>query len=244
MGWSWVLALTAAGLVASTANAAFGIGGGLLVMPLLTLGFGPRMVIPYTVPMFIASNVMVAWRYRGQTDRRYLIWLVPGVVVGIVVGTWFLRLAPSQIVREIMGGVAVVFVAVEALRLLVRRPLPVLPLVAGVPLSVASGLASALTNLGGTVISLVLLGRGLVPAAFVATLNMIMVVMSAAKMVAFGGVGLIGLRGFLLAMPSVPAVLLGSYWGRAINQRLDPTWFRWVMLLLIGTSAVLLVVGY
>lgn len=244
MGWTWITALAAAGLVASTSNAAVGIGGGLLVMPLLSLWFPPRLVVAYTVPMFFASAVAVGWRYRGHIDRRYAVWLIPGVWAGIVAGTWFLRSAPMDAVRWVMGGVAIVFVSVEALRLAIKRPLPVMPLWSAVPLSIASGLTSAMTNLGGTVVSLLLLGRGLSPAMFVGTLNLVMLAMSAAKMAAFYGLGIVSPKGLLLALPSVPAVFLGSWLGQSLNQRLPPLLFRWILVTVIGTSALLLLLGY
>ncbi len=167
----WVLALAAAGFVAATSNAAVGIGGGLLVMPLLSLWFPPRLAVAYTIPMFFASTLVIAWRYRGQVDRRFLAWLVPGVLMGIAAGSWFLRAASPVVVRWVMGVTAVFFVGMEAVRLATRRSGPVLPFWSAIPLSLISGLASSMTNLGGTIVSLTMLGRDLPPARFVGTVN-------------------------------------------------------------------------
>ncbi|MDA8206622.1 MAG: sulfite exporter TauE/SafE family protein [Thermaerobacter sp.] len=100
----WVLALAAAGFVAATSNAAVGIGGGLLVMPLLSLWFPPRLAVAYTIPMFFASTLVIAWRYRGQVDRRFLAWLVPGVFIRCAVklrrsGRRYKALAPQGSIR-------------------------------------------------------------------------------------------------------------------------------------------------
>lgn len=230
--------------MASTSNAAVGIGGGLLVMPLLSLWFPPRMVVGYTIPMFFASTLAIGWRYRHSVQRSLLIWLIPGVLVGIAFGTWLLRSAPTDMIRWVMGGWAVIFASMEALRLSRRRPTGGLPLWSAVPLSLAAGLSSAMTNLGGTVISLVMLGQDMEPAVFVGTLNLVMMCMSAAKMVGFYGLGLVTWRGLVLALPSIPAVLIGSRMGQALNQRFTGVAFRWVLVSVIGASALLLLLGF
>lgn len=240
----WALALAAAGLVAATSNAAVGIGGGLLVMPLLSLWFPPRMVVGYTIPMFFASTLVIAWRYRGQVDRRFVVWLVPGILAGLAAGTWFLRSASPNTVRWVMGGIAVLFVGVEALRLASRRDFAALPFWTSIPLSVASGLSSAMTNLGGTIVSLTMLGRDLSPGVFVGTLNILMLAMGATKMAAFYALGVVNPKGLILALPSIPAVFVGSAVGHRLNQRLSPLLFRWLLVGVIGVSAVLLLLGY
>lgn len=244
MDWVWAAALVAAGLVASTSNAAVGLGGGLLVMPLLSLWFPPAEVVAYTVPMFLASNAVNWWRYRRQAEWRAFFWMVPGILVGTVIGTQFLRSAPPDLIRWIMGGVAILFTGQEAYRLAFRRSLRALPVWAGIPISLASGVASALTNIGGTIISLALLGWDLAPTAFVGTLNAIMLAMSASKIAMFTSTGLITWRGALLALPSLPTVILGSAIGHQLHRRLSPLMFRWILVSVIGASATLLVLGY
>jgi hypothetical protein len=244
MDLAWMAALTAAGLVASISNAALGIGGGLLVMPLLALWFAPRMAVGYTIPMFFASNIAISWRYRDSVKRHLLIWIIPGVLAGITAGTWFLRSAPSDLLRWVMGGLAVVFVSLEVLRLTRKQPTRGLPLWSAIPLSSAAGVASAMTNLGGTVVSLVMLGQDLEPAVFVGTLNVVMLAMSAAKMMAFYGLGLVTWHGLVLALPSIPAVLIGSKIGQQLNRRMAGLTFRWVLVGVISASAILLLAGY
>ena len=46
-----MIALTLAGFVASFTAATVGVGGGLLVMPLLALMYTPRMVVASSAPM-------------------------------------------------------------------------------------------------------------------------------------------------------------------------------------------------
>lgn len=241
--WAWMAALAAGGLVASTSSAAVGIGGGLLVMPLLSLWLPPQEVVAYTTPMFLASTMVNFWRYRRQIDKRTVLYLTPGVLVGIVAGAHLLRAESPTTIRWIMGAIAIVFAGQEVYRLISHRPVRRLPVWTALPMTLVAGVASALTNIGGTIVSLAMLGLNLSPSVFVGTLNAVMMGMSLLKLGLFAGNGLLGWQGVLWALPSIPAIILGSWAGQQLNHRFSPLIFRWVMVTIIGASAVLLVGG-
>lgn len=242
MTLTWMAVIALAGLVASFAGAAIGIGGGLLVMPILSLWLPPARAVAWTAPMFFASTAVNFWRYRGTVVWRTAWLLIPGVVVGQTMGTHFLaREAPSAL-RLVMGGLALLFATHQGLRLVTRRPFTPMRRALALPLTVVAGLASALTNIGGTVVSFALMGEQLSPNVFVGTLNAIMVVMGGTKLALFGAAGLLTGSGLVACLPSIPAILLGSFLGRLLNQRLRPMVFRWGLVAVIGTSAVVLLV--
>ena len=241
---AWALALTLAGLAASTSNGAVGIGGGLLVMPLLALWFPPQQVVAYTVPMFFVSTLVTGWRYRRDIHWRTFFSLTPGVLAGIVVGAHFLSTAPAVIIRAIMGGIALLFGTQEVIRLITHRTLAAPPVWVSVPLTLAAGVASALTNIGGTVVSLAMIGQSMGPRLFVGTLTAVMISMSALKLGLFSVGGLLTWHGAVLAIPSIPASIVGSRMGRWLNGRLSPDVFRWILLAIIMASALLLVLRH
>lgn len=241
--YAWGAILAGAGLVASLSGAAVGIGGGLLVMPILSLWIPPAEVVAFTTPMFFVTTLVNFWRYRRSLAPRLFPWLIPGVLVGIVIGVRFLTSESPGVIRIIMGGIALTFGAFEAFRLIVRRPLPPVQQWLKIPLTFVAGLASALTNIGGTVVSIAMLGEDLSPAVFVGTLNAVMLLMGALKLGLFTAHGLIGMHGAEAALPSIPAAFLGSWIGKRLNRRLSPLVFRWALVLVIGISATLLLAG-
>ncbi len=239
----WIIALAAAGLVASFAGAALGIGGGLVVMPLLSLWLPPQQAVAYAAPMFLAASAVNFWRYRHDVARPVLWRYIPLVGVGSVLGAHFLKIASPMLVRVLMGTIALTFAGLEGLRLVRLRPLRAgYPWLAW-PLSFAGGLASTLTNIGGTVVSAAMLGESLSQSVYVATLNAVMLAMGVFKVSLFSLEGLIHVRGLAAALPSIPAVLVGSWMGKRLNQKLSPGAFRWILVTVIGASSVLLLVG-
>lgn len=213
-------------------------------MPLLALWFPPQQVVAYTIPMFFVSTLVTGWRYRRDINWGTFLRLTPGVLVGIAVGTHFLTTAPAVVMRAIMGGIALVFAAQEVIRLITRRPLGPPPVWVSLLLTLIAGVASALTNIGGTVVSLAMMGQDMEPRLFVGTLTAIMAAMSALKLGLFSTAGLITGHGVLLAVPSIPASIVGSRFGRWLNGRLAPDVFRWILLAIIVTSAVFLVLRH
>ena len=213
-------------------------------MPLLALWFPPQQVVAYTIPMFFVSTLVTGWRYRRDINWRTFLTLTPGVLLGIVAGAHYLSTAPAFIIRAIMGGIALLFAAQEVMRLITHRGLGAPPIWISLPLTFAAGVASALTNIGGTVVSLAMIGQDMNPRLFVGTLTAIMAAMSALKVGLFSATGLLTWHGMLLAVPSIPASIAGSQLGRWLNGRLSPDVFRWILLGIIVTSAVFLVLRH
>nr|WP_275107233.1 sulfite exporter TauE/SafE family protein [Sulfobacillus harzensis] len=230
-------------MVASFSGAALGIGGGLVVMPLLGLWLPPAEAVAYAAPMFLAASAVNFARYRRRIAWPLLWRYIPGVAVGSVVGAHFLQVAPSSIIRLVMGGLALAFTILEGLRLVRRKPIQAGRRWVAWPLSVAGGLASTLTNIGGTVVSAAMLTESLTQAWYVGTLNAVMLSMGVFKIGLFVLEGLIRPRGFVAALPAIPAVFVGSWLGQRFNQRLSPAMFRWVLVSVIGASSLMLLLG-
>jgi len=165
---AWHLgALVATGLLAGYLSTLFGIGGGLVVVPLLHYGLGIGFVAA-TALSLVAMAIQTPfglWSHarRGAVDWRMGGWLALGGLGGVLVGG---RLQPMLPVPWLKLLFALVMVG-AAWRLWVRlvqgepRPLDWMALVL---LGVAAGIASRLLGIGGGLITvplLVILGVGI-----------------------------------------------------------------------------------
>lgn len=232
-----IAVLAIAGLVSSMATAAMGLGGGLLVVPVMTLMFPPKEVIAATAPMFFANAVMTGWIYRDQPLSRRGYLAIPGVLLGIWVGSHFLGEWSTQHLRLAIGVLVLGLLALRE-RHGVRK---VLPLWSGVPLSLVSGIASALSNIGATVLSYYLFEPDTTPSQLVATLTMLSIVMAGIKLVVFARLGLLGWHDFVVAGPSVVTIALGARIGRNLHQKMSGSTFRALMAGVIAISGTALI---
>jgi uncharacterized membrane protein YfcA len=101
-----LLTLLIAGAAAGTAAGLLGIGGGIIIVPVLSLvfvseGVDPDILIKVAVGTSLATIVVTAissiWAHhkRGAVRWPLVQMMTPGVVVGSLLGAWFADLIPG-----------------------------------------------------------------------------------------------------------------------------------------------------
>ncbi|WP_078121261.1 sulfite exporter TauE/SafE family protein [Thiosocius teredinicola] len=151
--------LLGAGAVAGTLAGLLGIGGGVIIVPIVTLlferqGIPANLAIKMAVGTSLATIVVTAissiytHHRKGAVDWGLFKIMGPSVFVGSLVGAWLADLIPG----EIMYIAFVVFlfavsVQMAMSRVAAHRPLPSTPGLASV--STFVGISSALMGIGG-----------------------------------------------------------------------------------------------
>lgn len=91
MSVTTVLALLAVGLVVGTISGMLGIGGAILIIPVLMIGFGFSQVkangtsMAMLLPPIGIFAVLQYWR-SGNIDLRFAAWMALGFTIGAYVG--------------------------------------------------------------------------------------------------------------------------------------------------------------
>ena len=100
--------------VAGLLGALFGLGGGIIIIPALTLGFGydMRLAIGASLIAVIATSTGAATRYveKGQTNIRLAMVLEMATTAGAVVGA-FIAVYLNQIILVIAFGLVLLYSA-------------------------------------------------------------------------------------------------------------------------------------
>ncbi len=88
-----------------------GFAGGivLIAVPLMALTVSPVQAAGIMLPILILMDAIGVWAYRKSFDRRNLIIMLPGAVVGIAIGGLTAHLVSDDSVRLIIGAIAVAF---------------------------------------------------------------------------------------------------------------------------------------
>lgn len=154
-----LMTLLAAGAVAGTAAGLLGIGGGVIIVPVLSLVFGAQgvnesIIIKVAVGTSLATIVITAissiWAHHKRGAVRWPLVKVmsPGVVIGSLVGAWLADIMPAY---WLTVGFIIFLVAVSAQMALgpvgAGRSLPGRTALSGV--SSVVGCISALMGIGG-----------------------------------------------------------------------------------------------
>jgi uncharacterized membrane protein YfcA len=240
MGVEWLLAPLATTLIALL-KGAFGGGFALLGIPILALAMDPLEAGALLAPLFIAMDV-AAFRYwkPGTWSKPELAVVLPGLAVGVVIGTALVALLPRNLVALAMAVVTLGFAAKYFLgtRQVAPRPRSAWR---GMVAGTASGITTMLAHSGGPPLAMYLLPRQLPKAIYAGTTS-----------VYFTVANLLKVGPWLLAAPPSPATWvlmaaclpfcwLGVWAGWRLHNRLDQArLYRWCYILLVATGLKLL----
>jgi len=138
----------------------FGIGGGIIVIPLLVLGFGmDQAVAQGTALVMMVPNLLIAWyRYNQRQPVAWRTALQTGALACL--STWLVAQVATRLAPDVMRTVFAVFLLLLSLRMLVQsrigaspkepvqRSLRLMPLV-----GIAGGSSMGLLGVGGGLVA-------------------------------------------------------------------------------------------
>jgi uncharacterized membrane protein YfcA len=158
MDWSLVLALLVMGAFGGFAAGLLGIGGGMILVPFITMifsakHFAPGLIVHMAIAtslsaiMFTSISSMRAHNAHGAVLWRVARMLAPGILVGSWIGPWIGKQMNTEVLSLVFG----LFVAFSATQMLVNkkpasgRELPAAPgmLAMGGIIGVLAGLVGA-----------------------------------------------------------------------------------------------------
>ncbi len=223
-----------------------GVGGPIsvaLALPLLSQTMGLKQAVGLTLPLLMFADIFAMRYYWKQWDMRYIRLLLPMAVVGIVIGAFFLKILPEDILKKVVGiftlGVIVYKLASDSLRSVEYQPRDWHGYLAGG----ASGFASTLANLGGPPSTAYLLLQKIEPASFIGTVTLLFFVINLLKvpMYLLLGNDVLDLNLILSIIWILPIIPVGVWTGRKIIGWMNPKVFDWSLIaVLLYTSLSLL----
>lgn len=268
-GLPWLLALAAAlaatGLIAGALAGLLGVGGGIVIVPVLyhlftLLGIDESVRMHVAVGTSLATIVPTsiissrAHRRRGSLDTALIRRLLPGVVVGVAVGAVASRFLAGPWLTAVFATVAMAVALNMALRRDGTAWADGLPGPAGTAL-LGGGIGglSTLMGIGGGTLSVPLLSGLRVPMHTAvgtgALLGLVISVPGALAFVVNGldvpqrpplSVGYVNLLGFALI---VPATMVSTGWGAALAHRINARRLRQVFALFLALTALRMFAG-
>jgi uncharacterized protein len=222
-------------------SAVGGVGGGVLMLLVLTWILGLQVAVPTLALTQLASNGGRVWFNRRHLRLRLVGWYAVGAVPLALAGGVMFAHTPTALIKRILGGL---LVATTAWRWLRRRPQPS-PVASKesrfVVIGGISGLASSLLGAAGPIAAPYFLAHGLVGAAYIGTEAAASVVVHVTKVAAYGSGNLMSGNVLQLAAALTPAILVGAWVGKKTVQRISRRQFVVVIevgVLLAGAAFV------
>ena len=221
-----------------------GLGGtaGALATPMMALVMPADKVIGLVLPILMLADIFAVGLHWGRWNRKLVLLLIPGSIVGVIIGTVLITNAPTETLRTLLGVIVLIFAIYKILeqrilRTLVYKSRDWHGLVAGT----VTGFSSALAHTGGPPVSIYLLMQDVTPRVFIATSALFFLILNWIKVPFYLYADLFDfelLRQIAWLLPLVP---IGVVTGRWLIGRVDAATFERIIVGLLLINALLLI---
>lgn len=223
----FIVALSKSGLVGSL---------GMVGVPLLSLVMPARDAAGMMLPLLLVMDAIAVWTYRKDADWRILKIMLPGAMVGTIIG-WVLWSFVSD-------DMVLLFVGVLTLLFILDALLPIRKKLLGLPPSKPwgafwggfAGFTSFISHTGGPPFQIYVLPQKLSPVIFSGTTAFFFAIVNSAKLVPYFFLGQLNVANLTHAAILVPVAIAGVLLGVVLVRRISVKRFYqltyWLVFLL------------
>lgn len=223
----FIVALSKSGLVGSL---------GMVAVPMMSLVMPARDAAGMLLPLLLVMDVIAIWTYRKDADWRILRIMLPGAMVGTLIG-WALWSFVSDAVVLLFIGVITLLFILDAL-------LPIRKKLEGLPPSKPwgafwggfAGFTSFISHTGGPPFQIYTLPQRLSPVIYSGTTAFFFAIVNTAKLVPYFFLGQLNVANLthaaILAPLAVIGVMIGVWLVRRISVKRFYQLTYWLVFLL------------
>lgn len=225
-------------LLAGLIQGLTGFGAGLVAIPLLCLIMDIKEAVPLSILSGLAITTAMAWNLRQHMDRHKILPMLIGSLPGIVAGTLLLKVADPVVINRMLG---LLLISISAINL-TFKPRPINPsIVWGYIAGFFSGAITASVGAGGPPVIIYTTLTDWKKDVIKATLTGFFVLNGYITAAVHAGTGVITGNTLRMFIVTVAFVLLGTYVGTTISDRINRrTYLRIVYLLLMVLGVMML----
>jgi len=217
-----------------------GLFGGMAV-PLLSLVIPPLQAAAVMLPILCFIDLFGLRAFRGIYDRANMPILLIGLAIGIVVGTLIFGMVRQDLLRLVIGAIAIAFALNNLFGWAKHRPPTQTSWPWGIFWSSLSGLTSFLAHAGSAPIMAYLLPLRLDRRIYVGTMVWYFFASNYAKIIPYAFLGQLDTSNFLTALVLLPLVPVGVKLGVLIQGKVNEQVFYQISywgLLSIGIKLI------
>ena len=221
-----------------------GLGGTLggLATPLMALVMPADQAIGLLLPILMVADVFAVASHWKRWDWRLIILMMPGAVIGVTIGTFFITNAPTQTLKITLGIIVLLFALYKILE---ARLFNNLTYDAkdwhGAFAGTVAGFSSALAHTGGPPISIYLLMQRVPTHTFNATSALFFAIINLVKVPYYIYAHLFDFQQMRSLIWLLPLLPLGVWSGKWAADKISQKVFDKVMIVLLVVTALLLI---
>ncbi|MFT6970850.1 MAG: putative membrane protein YfcA [Roseivirga sp.] len=235
----WI-AIIASGFVLGISKS--GLKGiSIIIVALMVYAFGAKTSTGVLLPMLLVGDVFAVIYYNKHAEWKYLIRLLPFMMLGVIIGTWVGQSMSEYVFRK--GMAVVIFLSVLVMFWWDQRKIKNVPkhLAFAGGMGLTAGFTTMVGNLAGSFANIFFLAMRLPKNAFIGTTAWLFLIINLFK-VPFHvfSWGTITLETLKVDAVLIPAILLGLFVGIKILKKVNDAFFRKFILVMTGVGAILI----
>jgi uncharacterized membrane protein YfcA len=221
----------------------FGGGPGGIAVALMSMFVAPADAAGIVLPILCAMDIFGLLAYRNNWSRHHVRVLIPGALLGIVLGALAFGVVPVEWVRLLIGLIAVTFTLNRWFDLAQRlgakagKPGPLIGFLSGA----TSGLTSTMAHAGGPPLLVYLLPQRMEKTIFVGTSVVFFAIVNYLKLIPYGLLGQLSTNNLGLSLLFAPLAPLGIWLGLRLERRIpEKPFYRLSYAILFATGCKLI----
>lgn len=232
-----------AALLAGISKGGFGSGASFAGAAILALFASPGVALGIMLPILMLIDIATLRPYWRQWGGLEVTMLILGGVPGIALGVVFYSVADADLLRLLIGGIALIFVLWQTvLRAgLLRRGHRPFPGWIGMLAGLVAGFTSFVSHAGGPPAAVYLLSPGLDKTRYQATTVLMFFVFNIVKAVPYGMLGLFTRDTLMTDLILAPFALLGAWIGVRAHRIMPERVFFLVTYILLSVTGTKLI---
>lgn len=226
-----------------------GFGGAmaLLGVPLMALAIPPVQAAAILLPILIVMDIVSLWTWRGNSDNKTLVIMLPGALIGIAIGWATAAWVTAPMVRLIVGAVALWFVWRYVVQILSaarsgnkQAPRGHQP-VQGTLWGTLAGFTSFVSHAGGPPYQIYTLPLRQDPKTYTGTSVRFFAIINAIKLVPYFALGQFDMTNLSTSLALAPLAPVATLAGAFIVRRMKPDIFYPFMYVMVFFTALKLI---
>jgi uncharacterized protein len=218
---------------------------GILVATILMYVFPAKESIGILLPMLIVGDLFAVIFYRRSVVWKYLISLIPWVLIGIIFGYFVLNQINSDQLKPLIGVIVLALIILHVSRERLGETFTkVLPksLWFTVSMGILAGFTTMIGNAAGGVMAIYLLMKGLPKNEFVGTGAWFFMFVNLIKVPFYISLGLITFDSITFNMWLIPTILIGAFIGIKVVPHIPQKVFQTLILAFALIGALRLII--
>lgn len=240
----WILLVFCAVLIGFAKTGVSSLG--ILTVTILMFIFPAKQSVGILLPMLLVGDVFAVTYYRRSVVWKYLLSLLPWVLIGLLIGFLLLNVIDSKQLEPLIGGLVLILISLHiVLDRYGEKVKQLLPHSKGFTffVGILAGFTTMIGNAAGGIMAVYLLVKRLPKQKFIGTGAWFFLTVNLIKVPLYIKLHLITSHSFEFDLKMIPAIIIGAFVGIKLIPHIPQKLFTALILIFSAIGGIKLLIS-